>query len=252
MIVRNEFEQNSDEWFEYRKKKITGTRLKGLWSARAYTKDKLQAKLTEHEVEFSKKDTIPMLEELLTTDMRVELLRAAPKKIEFYEMLADHLGIEPDDENVMDRGLRLEQDAADEFSKQTGLELELVGCWESEVDPRIINSPDRAVKPDKPAVKKPVYTAAVEIKCLSRARHLQAICENVVPDEFESQKIQYFVVNPDLEVLYFVFYDPRVICKPFHVIEIHREDLGTKPQEYLEFQLAQLKDLDMWVEKLSF
>jgi hypothetical protein len=246
MQVVNSFEQGSDEWHEFRKKKISGTRLKGLYSSRTYTKKNIVIKLDQHGIEYDKKASQDELYSLLTEEMRIELVREAPKKIEFYELLADHLGIEPDGENVMDRGLRLEDEVAEWFGKEYNLPLDVVGCCVSDVDPRIINSPDRMIKIDGK------YKAALEIKCLSRARHLQAVCENVVPDEFESQKIQYFVVNPDLDVLYFVFYDPRVICKPYHVVKVTRAELGNKIDEFLEYQLAQLRDLDEWVEKLSF
>lgn len=263
MIVNN-LEQGSPEWHEFRKKKISGTRLKDLYSARAWTKESLVAALDLFEIEYPKttprkegavpqpKETVGELEKRLTPEVRMYLLRNAPKKIEFYELLADHLGIEPDDEDRMDRGLRLEEEALDMAKPlivahtEDVREFVTVGCCVSEVDPRIINSPDKLIK------IKSKFKEAVEIKCLSRARHLQAIVENVVPDEFESQKLQYFIVNPDLEILWFVFYDPRVTCKPFHVIKVTRESLGNKPQEYMEFQLAQLKDIDKLVEELSF
>lgn len=270
MIIKDLI-QGSIEWLDFRKKKISGTRLKGLYSARAWTKESLVKALDLFEIDYPKtvprkeggipqpKESVGELEQRLTPEARMYLLRNAPKKIDFYELLAEHLGIEPDDEDRMDRGLRLEEEALEkakatiededlkEFAERgQKREYETVGCCVSDVDNRIINSPDKMIKIDGK------YTEAVEIKCLSRARHLQAICENIVPEEFESQKVQYFVVNPELKILWFVFYDPRVICKPLHVIKVTREELGNKPQEYLEFQLAQLKDLDELVEKLSF
>lgn len=254
----NKLEQGSEEWIEFRKKKISGTRLKALWSASSFTKDKLVAKYDQHGVDYERtktgtcKATVAELEKNLTPEMRMELLREATKKIEFYELLADHLGIEPDGENVMDRGLRLEEEAVEQCMQflmtydDVKRKFETVGCCISDEDPRIINSPDKMIKIDGK------YKEAIEVKCLSRARHLQAIVENIVPDEFESQKTQYFVVNPDLEVLWFVFYDPRILCKPFHVIKVTRESLGNKIEEYKQFQLAQLADIDQLVEELSF
>lgn len=260
MQRHNEFEQNTEEWFEFRKKRIGGTRLKSLYAARAWVKQDVEDILNEFGVDFPKttprnggvpkaQETVKELEKRLTPEMRMALLSTAPKKIEFYELLADHLGIEPDDEDVRDRGHRLEQEAADKFEEVTGKKLNTVGCWALDEDDRIFNSPDREVTPKK-GVKK--IEEAVEIKCLSRARHLQAVVENVVPEEFESQKVQYFVVNPDLKVLWFAFYDPRVLAKPFHIVKVTREELGDKPQEYLEFQKVQLADIDRLVEELSW
>lgn len=249
MIIRDDFQQNTEQWHDFRLGKITGTRLKDMWSAKAYTKADLVETFEEQGLDFKKSDTIANLELLLTPEARMALIQKAPKKMGFYELAADLLGLARDDENRMDRGLRLEEEASIEFeTAYPGKKLIQVGCCVSEVDERIINSPDRLVAPKKGKS----VTEMVEIKCLAPARHLQAIWENRVPDEFESQKVQYFVVNEKLETLYFVFYDPSITAKPFHTIEVTRESLGRKPQDYLEFQLAQLKDLDRLVEELSF
>lgn len=259
MQRHDEFEQNTEEWFDWRKKRIGGTRLKMLFTARAWTKQDVEDILNEFEVDFPKtvpraggqpkaKESAKELELRLTPEMRMALLSTAPKKIEFYELLADHLGIEPDEEDVRDRGHRLEPVAAEKFEEATGKKLNTIGTWALEEDDRIFNSPDREVTPPTGLA----ITEAVEIKCLSRARHLQAVVEGIVPEEFESQKVQYFVVNPDLKVLYFVFYDPRVLAHPYHVVTVTREELGTKPAEYLEFQKVQLADIDRLVEELSF
>lgn len=261
MIIRDDFQQNTEEWHDFRVGKITGTRLKDMWSSRDYTKENLLDAFTTLGIDFPKKvdrkgvetdqpaETVADLKKRLTPEARMYLWSKAEKKMGFYELAADLLGLARDDENRMDRGLRLEEEASLEFeAAYPGKKLIQAGCCVSDVDERIINSPDRLIKPKK---GKPV-TEMVEIKCLSPARHLQAVWENRVPDEFESQKIQYFVVNEKLETLYFVFYDPSITAKPFYVIEVTRESLGNKPQEYLEFQLAQLKDLDRLVEELSF
>lgn len=254
MKRHDEFQQNTEPWFDWRKKRIGGTRLKGLWKAKAWTKKDLIEIYDEFDVDYEKtkngtpKGTLGELEKHLTPELRMALISTAPKTIEFYELLADHLGIEPNGEDVRDRGHRLEPEAAAKFSKETGKKLGTIGAWSLEEDDRIFTSPDREVLPEKGDI----ITEAVEIKCLSRARHLQAVVENIVPEEFESQKVQYFVVNPDLQVLWFVFYDPRVIAHPYHVVKVTREELGNKPQEYLEFQKVQLADIDKLVEELSW
>lgn len=168
------------------------------------------------------------------------------RKIGFYEIIAERVAADPDSEDRMDRGLRLEEEAIEAFTKKTKKVVERVGVCVSDDNPNIINSPDGLIKRDQK------YPEAVEIKCLSSPRHLQAVIEDKVPDEFATQKIQYFVVNPDLEILYFVFYDPRVQAKPLHVIAVTREELGDLPAQMLEFQINQLKELDEWVEKLAF
>lgn len=200
-------EQGSEEWFAYRKGKVSGTMLGELYSKRG------------------------------------------TRKIGFYELIAEKLAIEPDDENRMDRGLRLEDEAIEMFTNETGKTVERVGVCVHDKYPQVIQSPDGLVAPKK---KSGVYTEAVEVKCLSPARHLQAVIENKVPSEYEAQMVQYFIVNPDLQTLFFVFYDPRIASIPFHIVEVKREELGDRPQMYLEFQLEQLKEVDEIVERLAF
>ena len=168
------------------------------------------------------------------------------RKIGFYEIIASRLGLEPDDENRMDRGLRLEDEAAEEFTKQTGIETEKAGICVSSFNPNIINSPDRLIKKDGK------YTGAVEIKCISPARHLQAVIEQTIPSEFDAQVIQYFIVNDDLETLYFVFYDPRIACKPFYMQEVKRADVLEKIEFFKQYQIDTLKEIDEIIEQLAF
>lgn len=169
------------------------------------------------------------------------------RKIGFYQVLAERLGLDPDDENRMDRGLRLEDEAAELFEKKYGIATVKAGICVSDIDDEIINSPDRLIETGK---KK--YGGAVEIKCLSPARHLQAVVENKVPGEFESQKIQYFVVNDDLKILYFVFYDPRIPSVPFHVIEVKREDVKDQIEFFKNYQVEQLAEMKALIESLAF
>lgn len=168
------------------------------------------------------------------------------RKIGFYQLIADRLGLEPDDENRMDRGLRLEDEAIAEFEKQTGLKVEQDGICVSDFDERVINSPDGLIKKDGK------YIGAVEIKCISPARHIQAIVEEMIPAEFESQVIQYFVVNDDLQTLYFIFYDPRITCKPYYCIEVKREEVKDKIEFFKNWQIETLKEIDEIVESLAF
>jgi len=168
------------------------------------------------------------------------------RKIGFYELIAENIAIDPDDENRMDRGLRLEDEAVEVFEMKTNKKVERVGVCVHDKYRDIINSPDGLIK------KGNKYPEAIEIKCLSSARHLQAVLENKVPNEYEAQMIQYFIVNEDLNKLYFVFYDPRITAIPMHVIEITREELGELPQKYLQFQLEQLQEVKDIVERLAF
>lgn len=245
-----ELKQNSDQWHEFRRGKITGTSLGQLWQARQYTKDDITTLLEAKGTEFKKSLKKADLELLLTDEDKAVLASNADKKLEFYAIMAEKLCTVPDDEERMDRGHRLEDEASQRFAKDFKKKLEVVGCCVSDVDPRIINSPDRLVVPKKEGI----YTEAVEVKCLSPARHLQAIVENVVPEEFFTQKIQYFVVNEKLEKLYFAFYDDRFKYKnlQLHVIVVTREEVQKWVDIMLRYQLTQLKDMDAIIERLAF
>ena len=168
------------------------------------------------------------------------------RKIGFYEIISERLGLEPDDENRMDRGLRLEDEAIELFEKQTGLKVEQDGVCVSDFSDQVINSPDGLIEIDGK------YKGAIEVKCISPARHLQAIIEDTIPAEFESQVIQYFIVNDDLETLYFVFYDNRVTCMPYYCIEVKREEVAEKIEFFKEYQIDTLKEINEIVEKLAF
>lgn len=240
-------QQGSDEWKEKRKRRIGGTRLGDVWSARAYLKQDIVAALTAAGVEFKKSAPTGELEQMLTDEMRIELLKDAPRKTGFYELIAEYLSIERDNENRMDRGTRLEPEAREWFAKTYKKPVEEIGMCMADADDRIYNSPDGMIKN-----KAGVYTEAIEIKCLAPARHIQAVIEKKVPEEYWSQMMQYFVVNDDLQKLYWIFHDPGIVTIPYFVLEITRDSLGDWPQRLLEFQVAQLQRIDEIIEELAF
>jgi hypothetical protein len=168
------------------------------------------------------------------------------RKVGFYELIAQRIAVEADGENPMDRGQRLEPEAIEQYEKKTGNKVEKVGICENDDHPKIINSPDGLVKNGEK------YIGAVEAKCLSSARHLQAVIEKEIPSEYDPQKAQYFIVNPDLEWLDFVFYDPRIPSVPLYIIRTMREEIEPQLDMYLEFQLDQLEEIDEIVEQLAF
>lgn len=246
MKIIDDVKQGSDEWHELRKKRIGGTRLGDLWSARAYLKKDMVKILTDAGVEFKKSASTSELEGMLTDQMRIELLKDAPRKQGFYDLIAEHLAVDGDGENAMDRGLRLEPEVREWFANTYKKKVVEVGICMSDVDDRIYNSPDGLIK------NRGKYTEALEIKCLAPARHLQAVIEKKIPEEYWSQMMQYFVVNDDLQKLWWVFHDPRITTIPYYVLEITRDSLGDWPQRLLEFQVAQLQRIDEIIEELAF
>lgn len=194
--------ENEESWLEARLGRITGTRLKDLISKHAGT----------------------------------------GRKIGFYEIIAERVALPPTEENAMDRGIRLEDDAVKRFMKETKKKVntDLV-IWSRDEDDNIAVSPDGAIG----------KTEAVEAKCLSSARHLEAWLTQKVPDEFEYQAIQYFVVNEKLKKLHFAFYDPRM-PKDFFIITINRKDIQEKVDECLEIERRVLNEVAEIENKLTF
>lgn len=165
------------------------------------------------------------------------------KKIGFYEVIAERLGLSADDENPMDRGTRLEKEALGEYEKATGKTLDKSKVlWMREDNESIAISPDASVIGEK---------RAVENKCLSSARHIEAFITQKIPDDYKHQRLQYFIVNEELEALDFGFYDPRVLAKPYFILTTTRAEVQDDIIKFLAFERDTLTEIDLIVNKLS-
>jgi putative phage-type endonuclease len=201
-------DQNTDEWLEARRGKITGSKL---------------------------------------GDIVVK--RGNGYKQGFYQLIADRVfdgaASEQDDR---DRGHSLEQEAAERFEHETKLKCEKVGLVISDISDDIALSPDRLVKTGKK------YTDGVEIKCLSDARHIEAVLTDAVPDTYLPQVMQYFVVINDLERVHLVFYSDRTTIKKFqyHCVVVNRVDYEALIEFYRDYQLRILSDVKEILEEYTF
>lgn len=168
--------------------------------------------------------------------------RGTSKKIGFYEIIAERVAIPANEENVMDRGHRLEDEAIARFAKKTGKKVsnDLV-IWYRDDDENIAISPDGSIG----------KTEAVEVKCLSSARHLEAWHTKEIPDEYKMQRLQYFIVNDKLKKLYFLFYDPRMPIDLFW-FEVNRKDVEAEVKEYLELERQVLAEISEIEQQLTF
>lgn len=157
------------------------------------------------------------------------------------------------------------------------------GMWVSDVDDRIAVSPDAHAKPqiDINGLKYPTF--AFEAKSLGTKYHLQTVVPfrvfqmlndsetpnsqrdelqslalklfpevlesrrefDFIPEQYQAQVLQYFVVNPDLETVYFTMYDDRVYSSLRHeVFEVDRLSVASEieAQETKELQTLTLID----------
>ncbi len=160
----------------------------------------------------------------------------------FYELIAERVAVPVSGESYLDRGIRLEEEAIERFAKETKKKVntDLV-IWHREDDENIAISPDGFIG----------KTEAIEVKCLSSARHIEAWLTKEIPNEFECQVLQYFIVNEDLKKLYFVFYDPNM-PKDLFWIEVKRNEVKDKLEEYLEIEKDALKRIEEIENSLTF
>lgn len=154
-----------------------------------------------------------------------------------YDLLAEKVAIAKDGEKEMERGLRLENEALLLTQKKYNLDFELdAGMWFSD-DMKLAVSPDASEVGDKP-------TYAGEAKCLDTKNHLQAILTDyqakklpnynplnslkIGTSDYSTQVIQYFVINKDLETVYFTLYDDRVALENImhYVIIVKKEHVA--------------------------
>jgi len=167
--------------------------------------------------------------------------RGTGQKIGFYELIAERLAIPSDGEDPMERGHRLETEALERFTQETGKEVDgSLVMWVREDNESIAISPDGIINDEE----------AVEVKCLASSRHIEALLTNEVPKEYEEQINQYFVVNDKLQKMYMVFYDPRLSVKDFFFITINRNQ--EKVDELLEYQNNIIEEVNKIVKQLSF
>lgn len=203
--------------------------------------------------------------------------------IDFWKFLAETMAEQPDNENPMARGHRLEPENIQLTLQQLGYEqkncITDCGIWESDEDPRLACSPDAYQATENP-------TWAIECKSLGSAYHLQAVIPwmihsqlirqhtlpdeladtaaqvlppettslkatgiDFIPDTYQAQVLQYFVVCDTLETLYFSMYDPRVYGDARHqIIPIHRKDIKPLIANHKRKQLNTLHIIDTITE----
>ena len=169
--------------------------------------------------------------------------RGTKEKLGFYELIAERLASADSEKDGIERGLRLEPEALLKFAEMTGKKIDTTKrLWVHDDNPDIAVSPDGSIGKNE----------AVEVKCLASARHLEALLTQQIPDDYEMQILQYFIVNEKLKKVYVVFYDPRISVKELHYLEVNRKDVAEQVKEFYEYQTNLLKRVDEIVTGLSF
>ena len=154
------------------------------------------------------------------------------------ELIAEEeVGLMDEDDFVsedMQRGLDMEPLAIQEYANITGHEVDHPCLIQSATEPLLMMSPDGYIG----------TTGAVEIKCPKTKTHIKYIRMGKIPNEYKEQVWAYFMVNPDLQWVVFVSYDPRLTKKPIWILHITREEVA----EDLETATA---ELNKFITKLN-
>ena len=222
-------EQNSEAWFEFRRGKIGGSKTKGV----------------------------------------KPLTRGANKgrvdgSAGFWSLLAERVSVPKDGEPDMERGHRLEALGLQKTNAKFGLDLmwktqenpDLPGLWVSDETEDMYISPDAAEAGDKP-------TYAAEVKAFDTPKHLQIMYEDMqakksegynpidsLPDDNVDQAVDYFVINPDSERLYWTMINDMVALENLehYVIVIERKHVAERVEALRQIQRDVLSDIE---EKLK-
>ena len=162
------------------------------------------------------------------------------------ELIAEEeTGLTDDDDFVseeMQRGIDLEPLAIQEYSNITGNEVDHPCLIQSSEWPILMMSPDGYIG----------INGAVEIKCPKTKTHIKYIRQGKIPNDYKEQIWAYFMVNPDLQWLDFVSFDPRLTKKPIWILHITREQVQEDVSDAL-WQLGSfLTKLDNYRNEIFF
>jgi len=178
------------------------------------------------------------------TGTQLKSIMGTPKARQdaIYEIIAERLtiGIDDGDENAMDRGVRLEDTAIAEFELETGLKVDKTGFSQNDDNPMIANSPDGWIGD----------SAGIEVKCPGGKNHVKVWLTNKIPDEYYWQCVQYFVVNNELEDLYFVSYNPDIPTHSLHIIKVARKEMMVDVLKAKSEQDKFIKEVEILLDTL--
>lgn len=256
-----DIEQRSQEWLDFHEGRISGSSAKDYSSVRYIPKAELVEFAESKGYDFPKNLTMDNIRAMLTEDELNELYANVQINDSIYKLIAQRIAkpINPNDYadripegatySAMLRGQILEEEARDLISEKLGKQIIPGRVWQSDVNEYMICSPDGEIVDDTGKVSE-----AVEIKCLDSWKVVKAYYEKHPPLDYEAQIIQYFLVNENLQKLYFCIYSD-VFTNPdlgLQIFELKREDYREKIELTGRVQNATLGLVEREVQKLMF
>lgn len=220
-----ELDQGGEEWLEYRKGKSGGSAFGKMYKVNGRTNETL------------KDQFFTMLAERVARPMTPnDYLDRMPEGLTFSWAVRGHI---------------LEPEAAKAFELKTGKILDDGKVWASDYDPSSYVSPDRVIKSSDGKIRE-----AVEIKCLSSEKVLKVWWDRrhlttdgsdfwaLPSNEYQAQVIKYFMVNDDLETLYWVLYTDLIPKLELQILKIKRADIINLVEDAREVEKRYLQTLD--------
>lgn len=256
-----DLEQRSQEWLDFHEGRISGSSAKDYSSVRYIPKAELVEFAKSKGYDFPKNLTMDNIRAMLTEDELNELYANVQINDSIYKLIAQRIAkpINPNDYadripegatySAMLRGQILEDEARELISEKLGKQIIPGRVWQSEENEYMICSPDGEIVDDTGKVSE-----AVEIKCLDSWKVVKAYYEKHPPLDYEAQIIQYFLVNENLQKLYFCIYSD-VFTNPdlgLQIFELKREDYREKIELTGRVQNATLGLVEREVQKLMF
>lgn len=256
-----DLEQRSQEWLDFHEGRISGSSAKDYSSVRYIPKAELVEFAESKGYDFPKNLTMDNIKAMLTEDELNELYANVQINDSIYKLIAQRIAkpINPNDYvdiipegatySAMLRGQILEEEARELISEKLGKQIIPGRVWQSEENEYMICSPDGEIVDDTGKVSE-----AVEIKCLDSWKVVKAYYEKHPPLDYEAQIIQYFLVNENLQKLYFCIYSD-VFTNPdlgLQIFELKREDYREKIELTGRVQNATLGLVEREVQKLMF
>lgn len=256
-----DLEQRSQEWLDFHEGRISGSSAKDYSSVRYIPKAELVEFAESKGYDFPKNLTMDNIKAMLAEDELNELYANVQINDSIYKLIAQRIAkpINPNDYadripegatySAMLRGQILEDEARDLISEKLGKQIIPGRVWQSEENEYMICSPDGEIVDDTGKVSE-----AVEIKCLDSWKVVKAYYEKHPPLDYEAQIIQYFLVNENLQKLYFCIYSD-VFTNPdlgLQIFELKREDYREKIELTGRVQNATLGLVEREVQKLMF
>ena len=201
-----DLDQNSEEWLEFRKGKSGGSAFGKMYKVNGNTNHQL------------KDQFFTMLAERVARPMTPnDYYDRVPEGVPFSWAVRGHI---------------LEPDAAKAFAVRYNKALSDGKVWADENDYSSYVSPDRVIVSPDGKIRE-----AVEIKCLSSEKVLKIWWDKknqrsgdsdfwIIPtNEYRAQALKYFMINEDLEKLYWVIYTDLIPQLELQVLEIGRQEV---------------------------